>query len=158
MQIIEEQDLVKATSARRKLQTIYWAITPVYIATVLILFFFSSHEYLWYLVGNVLLSLAFGCYSVYFFTVKYFDAKSYEKYLERVLSAMSSKDYGIFLRSEGSVTKEGVRFESLIFSVRGDEQQYLSFIEGLPLEEGENYLIVGQAGVLTRFEVHHGTV
>ena len=158
MQIVGAEDLKAAESARKRLTVLYAVICPLYLAAVLTLFFLSPHEYTWYLVGNILLTLAFGVYSVYFFTVRFFDARSYEKYIERVVNALSVKEYGVFLRREGTVTKEGVRFEALIFMVRGDEREVLTVKRDLPFAVGEKYVLETRCGVLTSYEVTDGTV
>ncbi len=153
MQVVEEKELSAASSRRKKLFAIYLALAAAFLAAVLLLFFFSKHDYAPYLVGNVLLTMGFGFYSVYFFTVRYFDLRKYEKYLERVLSALPVKEYGVYLRSEGNVTKEGVVFEALIFRIRGDERKICSFKKELSLSSGVEYLLETRAGVLTMYEV-----
>lgn len=158
MQIVGEEDLKAAVSARKRLGALYAALCPLYLAAVLVLFFLSPHAYTWYMVGNILLTLLFGGYSVYFFTVRFFDARCYEKYVERVVNAISAKEYGVFLRREGTVTKEGVSFEALIFTVRGDEREILSVKRDLPFTAGEKYVLEVSAGVLTKYEVTDGTV
>jgi len=158
MQIVGAEDLKAAAAVRKRLIALYSAICPIYLAVALTLFFLSPHAYTWYMVGNILLTMLFGGYSVYFFTVRYFDARSYEKYVERVVNAISSKEYGVFLRSEGNVTKEGVPFEALIFTVRGDEREVLSMKRDLSFRAGEKYVLEMRAGVLTSYEVADGTL
>ena len=158
MQIVEAEDLKAATTLRKRLIAFYSAICPLYLASVLLLLLLSPHAYTWYMVGNILLTMLFGGYSVYFFTVRYFDARSYEKYLERVLNALYVKEYGTFLRSEGTITKDGVTFEALIFAIRGDERELLSFRKGLSFEAGRKYDLEFRAGVLTRYEVANESV
>ena len=153
MQIVGAEELQAATALRKRLIALYLALCPLYLAAALLLLLLSPHAYTWYMVGDILLTMAFGGYSVYFFTVRYFDARSYEKYLDRVINAFSAKEYGVFLRSEGAVTKEGVVFESLIFTIRGDERELLTFRKGLAFEVGRKYNLESRAGVLTRYEV-----
>ena len=155
MRLISQEDLARTTARRKKERNIFLLLTVLYVAAALTLFLLSSHEYTWYMVGDVALSIVYGFYAVYFFTVRYFDVRSLEKYTEKALSAMSEKEYGVFLREEGPVTKEGVTFLSCIFEVLGDEREICLLVREVPFAAGERYVLTIAAGVLVEWEAAH---
>ncbi|MBO7390857.1 MAG: hypothetical protein J6U39_05365, partial [Clostridia bacterium] len=71
MIFIREEDRVAAEGRRKRLITIYIAIACLFVLAALLLLFLSPDAYKPYMAVTIVITIAFGCYSVFFFSVQY---------------------------------------------------------------------------------------
>lgn len=151
MRLVREEDLTRANKKVKRDFALYLAIACVYLAAALLLLFFSPDSYVPFLIADSVISAAFGVFSVYFFTVSFHLSRKKRDRIEKALSALPEKDFGVYLSPDGERTEDGVRLVAYLFLVRGNEREYKSFTP-LSLQEGGKYLIESGAGFLLALE------
>ena len=149
MILVREEERRDAESKKKKMLFAYILVACVYVAAALLLLFLSPDRYLPFLIGNIALSIAFGFFSIYFFTVGYDLAVKRSKLLDKVASALAERNYGVFLREEERMTVEGLEMRVLLFEVGEDEREVHVFESEQAFERGKKYLIEVRCGVLT---------
>ena len=148
MIFIREEDRVAAEGRRKRLLTIYIAIACLFILVALLLLFLSPDAYKPYMAVTIVLTIAFGCYSVFFFSVQYDFAKKTARLLEKVLSALPEREYGVFLKELDSLTYEGIEMRTFRFLLPNGERDVHHYQGNISLREGERYIVEIRAGVL----------
>ncbi len=151
MRFVNEEDSVKAKKRIQSLVWLYTAISVLFVAAALLLLFLSPDTYWVFMALDILLTAAFGGYSVYFFTVSLFLARKKYAWIEKILSARTETQFAVFREEEGVKTVDGVEFHAYIFLVKGDEREYKTF-DSFAFEEGKRYRIESGAGVIVESE------
>ena len=151
MRFVNEEDSVQAKKRVKSLVLLYCAISVLFVAATLLLLFLSPDTYWVFMALDILLTAAFGVYSVYFFTVSLFLARKKYAWIERILSARTETQYAVFQAEEGIKTVDGVEFHAYVFLVKGDEREYKTF-DSFAFEEGKRYRIESGAGVVIESE------
>ena len=147
-----EEECAQAEKVKKKLLTVYIAVAAAFVAAVLLLLFLSTDHYTPFMVANILLSIAFGFYSVWFFTVKYdFAVKKY-RFLNKVSNALEEKEFAVFLKEEEMMTIDGVGMRILLFDILGTVREAHLFESNFAPEQNKKYLIVMRAGVIVKME------
>ena len=148
MILIREEDRDEAERRKKKLLVLYIVTACLYAASALLLLFLSPDKYLSFMIADMVLTIAFGCWSVFFFSVMYDLAVKRNRLLDKVLSALAEREYGVFLKEESPMTYEGLEMRILTFRVRDDER-VVHLLQGeISLTEGKKYLLEIHAGVL----------
>ena len=148
MTFIREEDRAAAERKKKLLLALYVAIACVYVVGAVLLLVFSSDSYIPYLIADILFTIAFGFYSIYFFTVAYSYAVREYRLLEKMLGALEEREYGVFLREEAPLTVEGLEMRSFLFLVNGVEREIKLFRGEISLEEGKKYTLEIRCGIL----------
>ena len=148
MTLIREEDRRQAERLRKKLLAIYIVIACVYLVSVLLLILLSPDAYKPFMVGTIVLTIAFGWYSIFFFSVQYDLVRKREKVLDKVLAALPEKEYGIFLKELDAMTYEGVEMRTLRFRVIDDERDIHILLGEIALDEGGKYELEIHSSVL----------
>ena len=149
MILVREEESIRAERKKNRMLTAYIAVACVYAAVALMLLFLSPDHYTLWLIGDILLTVAFGSGSIYFFTITYDGALKRSKLLGKISSALEEKEYGIFLSEEEKMTVDGVEMRILLFNVRGTERELHVYESDLSLESGVKYYLVLRGGVIT---------
>ena len=152
MILVREEERKEAERKRKKMLFAYILVACVYAATALLLLFLSPDRYLPFLIGNVVLTVVFGFFSIYFFTVGYDLAAKRAKLLDKISSALAERNYGVFLREEERMTVEGLEMRVLLLEVGEDEREVHVFESKQAFERGKKYLIEVRCGVLTEID------
>ena len=152
MILIRDEERKQAEDKKRKMLSAYVAIACVCVAAVLLLLLLSPDRCVPFLVGDIVLSIAFGFYSIYFFTVSYDLAVKRSKLLDKIAAAMPERHYAVFLREEERMTVEGLEMRILLFKVRGDDRELHVFESEQTFEAEKKYLLEVHSGVITGFE------
>lgn len=152
MILIREEDRAQAEGKRKRLLTIYIAIACVFLIAALLLLFLSPDEYKPYMAVTIVISIVFGCYSVFFFSVQYDLVKKRSRLLEKVLSALPEREYAVFLKELDIITYEGLEMRTLRFMILGSERDVHIYQGEFSLEKGARYLVEIRAGVLYEIE------
>ena len=152
MILIREEERSAAERTKKKMLTVYIAAACIYVAAALLLLFFSSDHYTIWMIADILLTIAFGFGSVYFFTVVYDLAVKRSKLLDKIASALEEREYGVFLREEEKMTVECVEMRVLLFQVRGVERELHVYEGECSFETNKKYLLVVRCGVITEIE------
>ena len=147
-----EEERASAERKKKFLLTVYIVVACVFVAVALLLLFLSSERYTIFMIADILVSIAFGFYSIWFFTVRYDDAVKRYRLLYKVDCALEEREYGVFLREEDAMTIDGVQMRVLLFSVRGTEREIHLFECDLVPPADKKCLLVLRAGVLVRLE------
>ena len=148
MILIREEDREAAERKKKILLFLFIALACLYVAAALLLLLLSPDDYLPFLIADIVISIAFGWYAVYFFTVSYDYAVKNSRLLDKVLAALPHKEYGVYLREEEKKTIEGIEMRIFLFSVEDTEREVRVLNEGLSLEEGKTYELETHCGVL----------
>ena len=152
MILLKETDGILAERRKKKFLILYIAIACAYAAVALLLLFLSPDGYLPYMIGDILLTIAFGFFSIFFFTVLYDEAGKRSRLYDKVLSALSEREYGVFLKEEEPKTVDGVSMRVLLFVVAGTERELHCLSKEIAFEKEKKYLLEIRAGVLTEAE------
>ncbi|HAE88532.1 MAG TPA: hypothetical protein DCG79_01520 [Clostridiales bacterium] len=152
MILVREEERDKAEQGKKKLLAVYITVACLFVAVALLLLFLSPDGYKPYMIGDILLTIAFGFYSVFFFSVQFDHTVKEYRLLDRVFAAHPEKEYGVFLGEKEVRTYEGVEMRTLLFRVLGSERDIRLFQGEPALKEGEKYLLMIRAGVLTEIE------
>ncbi len=148
MILIREEERDIAERKKKKLFALYVAIACVFVAAALLLLFLSPDGYKPYMAVTIVLSAAFGCYSVFFFSVQYDLAVKRYRLLEKVFSALPEREFAVFLSEGETITYEGIEMRTLLFEIGGTERE-VHLLQGVAdLTVGNKYLIEIHAGVL----------
>ena len=147
-----EEECAQAEKVKKKLLTVYIAVAAAFVAAVLLLLFLSTDHYTPFMVANILLSIAFGFYSVWFFTVKYDFAVKRYRFLNKVSNALEEKEFAVFLKEEEMMTIDGVGMRILLFDILGTVREAHLFESNFAPEQNKKYLIVMRAGVIVKME------
>ena len=83
MILITEQERDREEQKRKRYLLFYIVSACVYVAASLLLLFLSPLKYKGYLVGDILLSILFGFFSIFFFTVAYAFVKNRSHLFEK---------------------------------------------------------------------------
>ena len=148
MILVTEEERAQEERKKKRYLLLYVVIACVYVAGSLLLLFLSPNEYIPFLLGDIFLSIDFGVFSVFFFTVAYAFVKSRSGLFNKVLAALPEREYARFLKKGDTITEDGVEMRKYHFLIREDEREVRAFPEDLPLEEGKRYLVEIRAGVL----------
>lgn len=148
MILVREEERDKAEKAKNRLLAVYIAIACSFVAAALLLLFLSPDDYRPYMIGTIFITIAFGFYSVFFFSVQFDCALKRYRLLEKVLGALPEKEYGVFLGEDDPLTYEGVEMRTLRFEVLGSERVVHLLQGDLSLQSGTKYLLEIHAGVL----------
>ena len=148
MIFIREEDRVAAEVRRKRLITIYIAIACLFVLAALLLLFLSPDAYKPYMAVTIIITIAFGCYSVFFFSVQYDFAKKSARLLDKVLSALPEREYGIFLKELDRLTYEGIEMRVFRFLLPDGERDVHHYQGDASLKEGVKYIVEIRAGVL----------
>lgn len=150
MILVREEDRTAAEKRKKRSIAAYIVLAAVYLAAALLLLFLSPDRYTLFMIGDILLTVLFGFFSVFFFTVFYDDVVKKYRLYDKVLSALVEREYGIFLKEEEKKTIDGVPMRILIFRVADTEERELHLLSGeIALEKEKRYLLEIRAGVLT---------
>jgi len=152
MTFVREEERGAAEKRKKTLLAVYIAVAAVYVAAALLLLFLSPDGYVPYLVGDIVLTVSFGFYSLYFFTVAYDFAVKKCKLMEKMLSALPEREYGVFIAEEDAITTDGILARTLLFDIRGVERSVHLFSDEVSLEKGKTYSLEIRAGILTALE------
>ena len=148
MILVREEEREQAERKKKRLLTLYIVVACLYVAAALLLLFLSPDKYLPFMIVDMVLTVAFGFFSIFFFTVPYDLAVKRYRLLNKVFTALSEREFGVFLREENPLTYEGVEMRTLLFRVRGDERA-LHLLQGeVSLEKGKKYLLEIHTGVI----------
>ena len=148
MILVREEEREQAEQRKKRLLASYIVVACLYVAVALLLLFLSPDGYKPYMIVTIVLSIAFGFYSVFFFSVQYDCAVKKYRLLNKVFSALPEREYGIFVMEIEPITYEGEEMRVLRFNILGSERDVHLFNGGLSLREGEKYLLEIHAGVL----------
>lgn len=148
MIFIREEDRVAAEGRKKRLLTIYIAIASLFVIAALLLLFLSPDRYQPYMAVTIVLTIAFGCYSVFFFSVQYDFAKKTDRLLDKVLSALPEREYGVFIKELDSLTYEGIEMRTFRFLLPDGERDVHHYQGDISLKEGVKYIVEIRAGVL----------
>ena len=152
MILVREEERARAEQSKKRLLAVYIGGACLYVAAALLLLFLSPDHYTPFLIGDILLSIAFGFYSVWFFTVRYDCAVKRYRFLNKISNALQEKEYGVYLREEEMMTIDGVEMRILLFDVCGTEREVHLFESEIAPKQNKMYLIVLRAGVLIEME------
>ena len=148
MILIREEDFREAEARKKKLLKLYIVIACVYAVSALLLLFLSPDRYTICMIADILLTIAFAFYSIFFFTVSYDLAVKRYRLLDKVLSALSEREYGIFMREDAAMTYEGLEMRTLCFVIQGSER-IVHLLQGdVSLAQGTKCALEIHAGVL----------
>ena len=148
MILIREEDREQAEKRKKRLFAIYIVIACVFVVAALLLLFLSPEAYKPYMAVTIVLSIAFGCYSIFFFSVQYDYVKKQYRLLDKVLAALPEREYGVYVRELEAITYEGIEMRTLRFFILDHERDVHLFKGNISLIEGEKYLVEIRAGVL----------
>lgn len=148
MILIREEERENAEKRKNRLLAVYIVVACLYVAAALLLLFLSPDGYKPYMVVTIVISIVFGFYSVFFFSVQYDCVVKKYRLLNKVFSALPEREYGVFVKETEPLTYEGVEMRVLRFNVLGNERDIHLFKGELSLREGEKYLLEIHAGVL----------
>ena len=155
MILVREEDRLQAETKRKRLLITYIAVACLFVAAVLLLFLLSSEEYKPFMVVTILISIAFGWYTIFFFSVQFDFARKREHLITKVLSALPEREYGVFVKELDSMTYEGVEMRTLRFRVL-DSERDIHLLQGeISLKEGEKYEIEIRSSVLAEIGDYH---
>ncbi|HCJ01262.1 MAG TPA: hypothetical protein DIC18_03485 [Clostridiales bacterium] len=146
--LVKDEDRVAAERKKKQLLILYIVIACVYVAGALLLLFLSSDSYIPFMVGDIVLSIAFAWYSIFFFTVQFDYQVKWCRLMNKVTGALVESVYGVFVKEEARKTIEGVEMRILIFQVRDSERELHLLREDATFEKGKKYLLVTQASVI----------
>ena len=148
MIFLTEEDRLQAERKKKRLFILFIAVTCVFVAAALLLLLRSTDRYLPFMIADIVITVAYGWFAVYFFTVAYDFAVKNSRFLDRVLGALPEKEYGIFLREEEKKTIDGVEMRIFLFSIRETEREVRLYQGEVTFEQGKKYLLKMQCGVL----------
>ena len=148
MILIREEDLTQAERRKKRQLTVYIAIACLFVVAALLLLFLSPDRYQPYMAATIVLSVAFGCYSVFFFSVVYDEIVKRCRLLAKVLSALPEREYAVFVKETDVLTYEGLEMRTFRFLVRGDERDVHLYSGDISLSEGKEYVLEIRAGVM----------
>ena len=149
MILIREEDRERAEKRKKRLLTTYIVIACLFVIASLLLLFLSPDGYKPYMAVTIVISAAFGCYSVFFFSVQYDFAKKTSKLLDKVLGALAEREYAVFVGELGNMTYEGIEMRTLRFLILDNERDVHLYGQGeFPLKQGAEYTVEIRAGVL----------
>lgn len=148
MILIREEERGIAERKKKKLLVVYVAIACLFVTAALLLLFLSPDGYKPYMAITIVLSAVFGCYSVFFFSVQYDLTVKRYRLLEKVFSALSEREYAVFLKEGETITYEGIEMRTLLFEIEGTEREVHLLQGEADLQVGDKYLIEIHAGVL----------
>ena len=148
MILVREEERARAEQSKKKLLAVYIGVACLYVAAALLLLFLSPDGYVPFMIADIIVTIAFGCYSIFFFSVQYDYALKKYRLLEKVFSAIPEKEYGVFRREAEPITYEGVMMRTLCFEMLGNERAVHVTEEQLALTKGQKYLLEIHAGVL----------
>ena len=137
-----------AERRKKTLLTVYIVVAIAFVAAVLLLLFLSTDHYTPFMIGDILISIAFGFYSIWFFTVQFDCAVKRYRFLNKVVNALQEREYGVFLREEDEMTIDGVEMRILLFDVFGAERELHLFESDFSLEKDRKYILVMRGSVL----------
>ena len=149
MILIREEDRQQAEQKRKRLLALYIVVACVYAATALLLLFLSPDAYKPYMAATIVITIAFGCYSVFFFSVQFDVISKRYRLLDKVINALPEKEYGVFLQESDPLTFEGIEMRVFRFLIKGDERDVHLTEGSISPKEGRTYLLEIRAGVLT---------
>lgn len=152
MILVREEERGKAEQGKKKLLAVYITVACLFVAAALLLLFLSPDGYTPYMIGDILLTIAFGFYSVFFFSVQYDCAVKKYRLLAKAFAALPEKEYGVFLGEKDVMTYEGVEMRTLVFRLHDGERDLHLFQGEIALKEGEKYLLEIRVGVLTEIK------
>ena len=148
MILIREEDRLQAEGRQKKQLILYVAVACAYVAAALLMLFLSPEGYKPLMVLTIILTVAFGWYTIFFFSVQYDLAVKRARLLGKVLSALPEREYGVFIKEVDVMTYEGVEMRTLRFRVL-DSERDIHLLQGeLSLKEGEKYEIEIHSSVL----------
>ena len=151
---ISPETLLSAEKARTKKKTeIFVGFAVVWAGvSVAILLLSKGKDYLWYMIADMLLSVAFGWYAVWFFTNPYRDSKNLERLLKTMLASAEVKESGV-VEKVAEHTKEAL-FLYCVTVKTSDGERDLSLLPDMPndIEEGKSYLFTTRANVIVDSE------
>lgn len=148
MILVREEDRAQAERAKKKSLTIYITIACLFVVTALLLLFLSPDRYKPFMAVTIILSIAFGCYSVFFFSVLYDCILKRYRLLEKVFSALPEKEYALFVKETDVMTYEGIEMRTLRFLILGNERDVHLLQGEVSLIEGARYALEIHAGVI----------
>ena len=149
MILIREEDRERAEKRKKRLLTTYIVIACLFVIASLLLLFLSPDGYKPYMAVTIVISAAFGCYSVFFFSVQYDLAKKTSRLLDKVLGALSECEYALYVKELGNMTYEGIEMRTIRLLILGSERDVHLYNQGdISLKEGVEYTVDIRAGVL----------
>lgn len=138
----------QAEKKRRSMLFVFCALSACFLAAVLLLLFLSAEQYAVNLTANILLTVAYGWYAVWFLNVAYRDARMRCKLCRSMANALPQKEYLVFCGEGAPRSYQGVEMYELHFADQsGNPRQVMSFA---PADLAPaTYLVCTSANVLT---------
>ena len=152
MILVREEEREIAERKKKRLFALYVIIACLFVTAALLLLFLSPDGYKPYMIVTIVLSIVFGCYSVFFFTVQYDLAVKRYRLLNKVFSALTEREYGVFQGEADEVTYEGVEMRTLRFKIIGTDRDVHLLQGDVTFVPGGKYLLEIHAGVLVEAE------
>ncbi|MBO4572611.1 MAG: hypothetical protein J5762_02445 [Clostridia bacterium] len=153
MKLSPEALFVGEKARLKKLLTIFVVVAILWAGvSVTLLLLSKGRQYLWFMVADMVISVAFGWYAVWFFTNPYRDGKNLLSLYRRMSASAETTETGV-CESVDEHTKENI-LSYRVTALTGGGERYLTLLEGAPftIEPSKRYLFTTRANVIVDCE------
>lgn len=169
--VFSEKEKKEAFAIKRRLWTYWFIALGIYVAAlatmitinaVSVVVYRDRSVYIPFLVASCALGIAFGCGSLFFFSVKFKLTSRYCRMLRNMRDGIKERGHGKFTEIRPDITeKEGVYFYTLVLDCpplkRGDITERHILVErthSLPqMQPGDEVKFVTHANILMAYEI-----
>lgn len=169
--VFSEKEKKEAFAIKRRLWTYWFIALGIYVAAlatmitinaVSVVVYRDRSVYIPFLVASCALGIAFGCGSLFFFSVKFKLTSRYCRMLRNMRDGIKERGHGKFTEIRPDITeKEGVYFYTLVLDCpplkRGDITERHILVErthSLPqIQPGDEVKFVTHANILMAYEI-----
>ena len=152
MTFITENDVITLDARRKKLITLFIAATAAFLViSVGVLLLSYKKEWLWYFVADVILTVAYGWFAVWFFTNPFFETDKLLDLYKKTERSNTFVETGVFGRVIPAY-KDGLYIFRAEFK-EGDLTRDLDLTTDVGFfEEGVTYTLTVRANVIISAE------
>ena len=153
MKLSTEALLISEKARLKRLLTIFVVVALLWAGvSVTLLLISKGRQYLWFMVADMAISVAFGWYAVWFFTNPYRDGKNLLELYRRMNASAETTETGVCERVDEH-TKENI-FAYRVTALTEGGERYLTLLSDAPFttEPGKSYLFTTRANVIVDCE------
>lgn len=169
--VFSKEEVIAVRAKRNLMLGVWFGLLALFLAIVITLIVVDMYlvgilrnrdHTIWMAVVSILLAIIFGCYSLFFFSIKFRLTRKYCRMLRDIERGLKDETEAKFVGYDENISmKDGVYFYSMVLDAkplkREDITERKLLIEHtmpkIELEEGARLKIVSHANILVSYEI-----
>jgi len=152
MKLWSKQCYNQTRNKRKKLLALYVSVSVLWLVLCVCNLLFSKENYTPYLITNIVLTIFYGWFSVFFFTVSFASVNALCKLQKAMCNATEKEEILTFEEEKEDRTQNTLILKVYSFTAEKSKRELLSFTPIL-FEKGTTYRLCTLKNIIVSYEV-----